>query len=186
MRLEVNGDDRSLRIAQWAYASIGPDGTSLFVPHDERPVAVHGADATGMELVTAGVVGADILRLPAGAGFPVHIHVGHHVLIVLGGRGTITYGGKVFPTQAGQVYLVEGDVPHAVGAITDHVILAVGAPHKPIDSTSRMRVVDYVEVLSTLGDLTCLLCGVASRAPRCLHDVSCPHCPCADCCKTLR
>ena len=37
-------------------------------------------------------------------------------------------------TNAGTIYVVKGGVPHAVSAITDHMILACGAPHKPVDS----------------------------------------------------
>jgi quercetin dioxygenase-like cupin family protein len=171
----------TVEIMRWARSSSDETGTSLFVSHCPRPAAVHGANATGESLVSNGTIGADILRLPAGAGFPPHTHVGHHVLAVLGGRGTITYAGRVHPTEAGQIYLVEGAVSHAVGAITDHVILAVGAPHRPVDSSSRMTVVDYAEVLSPIGELTCLICDLRSSPPRRLHDVGCTHCPCHDC-----
>lgn len=171
----------SVEIMRWAQSSSDEHGTSLFISHQPRRALVHGANATGESLVSNGTIGADILRLPAGAGFPPHTHVGHHVLAVLAGRGTITYGGRVHPTEAGQIYLVEGAVSHAVGAITDHVILAVGAPHKPVDSTTRMTVVDYSEVLSPIGELTCLICDLSSRPPQRLHDLGCLHCPCHAC-----
>lgn len=171
----------ALVIAQWAEAAIGEDVTSLDVSHALRPVAMHGANASGLGLVSNGTIGADLIRLPRGAGFPPHTHPGHHVLVVVGGRGTITYDGRVYPTQAGNVYLVEGAVSHAVGAITDHVILAVGAPHMPVDSERRMSVVEYQEVLSDLGDLHCLVCDSKSFFPQYLHHVGCSHCPCHDC-----
>ena len=170
-----------LAIVRWAESDIGAGSTSLRIPHGERPVAMHGADSTGLGLVSNGTVGADVIRLPAGAGFPPHTHPGHHLLAVLGGRGTITYNGRVHPTEAGEIYLVEGSVTHAVGAVTDHVILAMGAPHMPVDSDSRMAVVTYEEVLSDVGNLHCLLCDAKSDVPRYLHDVGCPHCPCHDC-----
>lgn len=170
-----------LSIVRWAPAVIDQDETVLRVPHDRRPVSMHGAVASGLGLVSNGTIGADVIRLPAGAGFPPHTHPGHHVLAVLAGRGTITYNGRVHPTEAGQIYLVEGAVSHAVGAITDHVILAVGAPHMPVDSDARMAVVEYAEVLSRIGDLECLICDRESTLPHCLHDVGCPHCPCHAC-----
>jgi len=170
-----------LVIARWAQALIGDDVTSLDITHAPRPVAMHGADATGLGLVTNQTIGADIIRLPRGAGFPPHTHPGHHVLVVTGGKGTITYGGRVYPTEAGEIYLVEGQVAHAVGAITDHVILAVGAPHMPVDSHRRMAPVPYQEVLTELGDLHCLICDRRSSLPLMLHDIDCPHCPCQDC-----
>jgi hypothetical protein len=77
--------------------------------------------------------------------------------------------------------LIGGQVPHAVGAITDHVILAVGAPHKAIDSTDRMAPVEYFAVTSDLGDLRCLACGVTALSPTRPHDLGCVHCPCDGC-----
>jgi quercetin dioxygenase-like cupin family protein len=170
-----------LSIVRWAEADIGSNSTSLHIPHGERPVPMHGADSTGLGLVSNGIVGADVIRLPAGAGFPPHTHPGHHLLAVLGGRGTITYNGRVHPTEAGEIYLVEGSVSHAVGAVTDHVILAMGAPHMPVDSDKRMAVVTYEEVLSEVGNLHCFLCDIKSHTPEYLHDVGCPHCPCHTC-----
>jgi hypothetical protein len=126
-------------------------------------------------------LGGDIVRVPAGGGFVPHTHPGDHILIVLGGRGTITYDGTVYPTLPGQVYMIDGDVPHGVGAITDHVILAVGSPHKPVDSPERMSPVEYVAVASDLGDMTCLICDTVTTYPRMLHDDECSHCPCSQC-----
>lgn len=170
-----------LVIRRWADAIIGTKSTKLEIQHCPRPVRMHGAPATGAGLVSNGTIGADVIRLPPGRGFPPHTHPGHHVLAVLAGRGTITYGGRVYPAEAGEVYLVEGSVSHAVGAITEHVILAIGAPHHAVDSADRMQLVGYEEVLSEIGDLRCLICDRASEYPKLLHDVNCPHCPCANC-----
>lgn len=171
----------TLNIVDWAMSQVTEDATDLHIDHGPRPVHVHGSAATGQALVSNGAVGADVIRLPAGHGFLPHTHPGHHILIVVGGEGTITYDGRVYPTHAGQIYLVEGEVPHAVGAITDHVIVAVGSPHKHIDAEDRMAPVPYEEVVAPDGDLTCLICDISAIAPKRLHDESCHHCPCKDC-----
>jgi quercetin dioxygenase-like cupin family protein len=171
-----------LDILTWAESASRPGYTELRVDSSEQPVDMHGApDATGRGLVSNGTMGLDVIRLPAGAGFRPHTHPGHHILIVVAGTGTITYDGRVYETEAGQTYLVEGGVPHAVGAITDHVILAVGSPHRPVDADDRMEAVAYEEVIAPDGDLTCLICDRTAVAPSRLHDVDCSHCPCADC-----
>jgi len=171
-----------LSIVDFAKLVESTEGASLLqIEHGRRPVKMHGANATGESLVTNGAIGADIIRLPAGYGFSPHTHPGHHVLAVLGGRGTITYAGRVYETTAGQIYLVEGLVPHAVGAISDHVILAVGSPHRTVDSEERMTLVEYQAVVSPVGDLHCLICDKRSRMPRLLHEEECPHCPCPTC-----
>ncbi|GAB2684507.1 hypothetical protein GCM10027271_53460 [Saccharopolyspora gloriosae] len=175
-------DDHPLEIATWAKNSITDDHTDLRVDHGGLDVPLHGTvSATGRELATNGEIGADLIRLPAGQGFVPHTHPGHHVLTVVAGVGTITYGGRIHETQAGQTFLVEGSIPHAVGAITDHLIVAVGAPHKRIDSSDRMTPVPYEEIIADDGDLTCLLCDKTAGAPRYLHSLDCPHCPCREC-----
>lgn len=180
--ISSDGSREKLRIVDWATASAGEEATVLEVGHHARPVTMHGADgATGESLVSNGALGADIIRLGAGKGFAPHTHPGHHLLIVLAGEGTITYDGVVYPTRAGQIYLVEGLVPHAVGAVTDHVILAAGSPHKAVDAEDRMALVDYEEVVSPVGDLHCLICDQVAPSPLRLHDLGCPHCPCHDC-----
>lgn len=180
-RATLKSPQDDLLIARWALADVADDKTSLAVGHEERPVRMHGADATGLGLVTNQLIGADVLRLPTGAGFPPHTHPGHHVLVIVGGRGTITYAGRVYPTEAGEIYLVAGSVAHAVGAISDHVILAIGAPHMPVDSHERMAVVPYQEMLSEVGDLHCLICDCRTSPPHMLHDTDCSHCPCQLC-----
>ncbi|MGI8335650.1 cupin domain-containing protein [Actinomadura scrupuli] len=180
MTTHVQGPE--LVILSWADSEIGSDLTRLTVPHGPRPVTMAGtANATGQPLVGNGAIGADVIRLSAGGGFAPHTHPGHHILAVIAGVGTITYGGRIHRTEAGQVYLVEGAVPHAVGAVTDHLILAVGAPHKPVHSTERMELVPYTEVLAPDGDLDCTICALSARLPDLPHDLGCPHCPCVTC-----
>jgi quercetin dioxygenase-like cupin family protein len=172
----------TLSLVDWATSTNEPTHTTLTVSLAERPLEMaHTNGATGLGLVTNQELGADIIRLAAGHGFVPHTHPGHHILVVVGGEGTITYGGRIYATRAGQAYLVEGSVPHAVGAISDHVILAVGAPHKAVDSEARMLPVPYEEILADDGDLECLLCEVSARRSQRLHSMSCPHCPCRDC-----
>jgi quercetin dioxygenase-like cupin family protein len=137
--------------------------------------------ATGEALVSNGDLGIDVIRLGAGDGFAAHTHPGHHLLIVVGGRGTITFDGHIYPTVAGQVYFVPGRIAHAVGAVTDHVILAVGAPHRPVDSPERMALTEYSAVTSELGSLACAICEITANFPSRLHELGCVHCPCPMC-----
>lgn len=88
-------------------------------------------------------LGVDLLRLGPGESFPLHTHPGHHCLLVVRGQGTVTFDGTVYPTRPGDLYLVDGEVPHAVGAgaMDAHYILAFGAPHTHVDDPDRMTVV---------------------------------------------
>lgn len=127
------------------------------------------------------MLGADIIRLGAGERFQPHTHAADHLLIVLGGQGTITVDGEIHPTRAGEIFMVDGEAPHAVGAITDHVLLAVGSPHVPVRSPERMSAVPYRAITTRIDDLHCLICNVRAVYPRVPHELGCPHCPCVDC-----
>lgn len=107
--------------------------------------------------------------------------VSNGLLIVVGGQGTITVDGAIHPTRAGEIYMVEGTAPHAVGAITDHVLLAVGAPHVPVSSPDRMSAVPYRALTAHFDDLHCLICQIHAVYPRVPHELGCPHCPCVAC-----
>lgn len=173
-----------LHIARWAH-DLGQredgDGQLLGVALGPRPVPMADSRATGKGMATNGQLGGDVIRLAAGDAFSAHTHPGDHLLIVLAGAGTIVLGDTVYPTHAGELYVVDGGVPHAVGAITDHVILAVGAPHKPVDAPDRMTVLEYLAVAAEFPRLHCRICDRAVAAPALLHDVACPHCPCPTC-----
>lgn len=168
-----------LKIIEWGVAGPVHNGCQhLLVDLDARPTPMPGSPATGQGLVTNGLLGGDVIRLAAGEAFEPHTHPGDHLLIVIGGEGTITFDGVIYPTRAGQIYMVEGSVPHAVGAITDHVILAVGSPHKAVDDPTRMTPVEYQAVLSAFGDMHCLVCGRRAQYPQRLSDINGPDCVC--------
>lgn len=177
-------DDGSLRKLRWA-ADTGFDridkAQTLRVDHEDGGHDMAHASATGDALVSNGQLGIDLIRLDRGEGFVPHTHPGDHILLPVLGAGTITYDGDVYPSNAGEVYIIEGDVPHGVGAITEHAILAVGAPHAPIDSDERMTPVEYEEVTAEYEDMNCLICETETTEPTKLHEAGCRHCPCYDC-----
>jgi quercetin dioxygenase-like cupin family protein len=108
-------------------------------------VPVHGAPALGLPLHTNGNLGADLLFVPRGERFPVHTHPGDHLLLCVAGAGTISIGEETYEVQPGDIYMVDGQVPHAVGAHPSdhHVLVAIGSPHKPVESPERMQFTDW-------------------------------------------
>jgi quercetin dioxygenase-like cupin family protein len=172
MNEQVHGKDEKgdLIIADWAH----DNGDGSITPFKgEGPVHMHNTTATAWPLVTSGHLGVDHISVPAGAGFPPHTHPGAHLLIVIAGKGTITVDSKIYPTRAGQVYYIEGDHPHAVGAVEEHHILAVGSPHKGPDDPDRMALVEYTAIATELGEIECGVCGAKGR----LDTIECPHIP---------
>lgn len=178
-------EDGTLSIKAWAHDhGIKEDGHQhLSVELGPRPSKMAHSSATGEGLLTSGDMGGDIIRVAAGHGFVPHTHPGDHLLVILAGEGTVTYDGKIYPTRPGQICMIKGEVPHAVGAVTDHVILAVGAPHRLVDSPDRMKPVEYQEVTTDIAELHCLICNIRSQVPQKPHDLGCTHCPCYQCVK---
>ena len=171
-----------LTIAKWATPlDRTEDAQSIMVGLRPDDLRLKHSPASGHGLVSNGSLGVDRIQLEAGDAFAPHVHPGDHILIVVGGRGTITFDGRIYPTEAGEVYMIDGEIPHAVGAITRHTILAVGAPHKPVDSLERMMPVEYTAVLTDVGEMTCLICNLAAEGGDRLHDAGCSHCPCHAC-----
>ncbi len=185
-----------LKIAQWGTCWGVEEAQALsgvLVDLMPGPTQMLHSTATGLGLVTNGDLGVDLIRLRAGEGFVPHTHPGDHILIVVGGLGTITFDGCVYPTEPGNVYMVGGAVPHAVGARTAHAILAVGAPHRAVDDPDRMAPIEYQAVVSeSVGDMTCLACAagehggspITATFPTLLHQIGCTHCPCFHCVST--
>lgn len=168
-----------LLICDWA-ADLGLDGNTQQLGIDLAPGPTRvskTADATGHSLLSSGHMGADILHVPAGSGFAPHTHPGDHLLFVLAGSGTIAVAGEIVETRPGQVYMVEGAITHAVGAVTDHMILSVGAPHRRLDSPERQELTAYTALLSDLGHITCRLCDIRASSGEELAAKGCPHSP---------
>lgn len=117
---------------------------ALLVPDAVEVVQVEGAPACGIPLLTNGHLGADMLYVAPGESFPLHVHGGHHFLLCVGGRGSVTFGGKVHEILPGDLYMIEAEIEHAVGAAEEgpgHWLVAFGAPHAHIDSDHRMEVI---------------------------------------------
>lgn len=167
--------DGSLRVVDWGQRGTAPG--DIRVSTGERPSRMEGTLATGQGLVTNGHLGADVIRCAAAGGFAPHTHIGDHLLLVVAGEGTITYDGRIYATHPGQAYFVEGAVPHAVGAITDHVLISVGTPHRAVDAEDRQAVREYESILADFESLTCEICGLTATLPGRLADLGCPHCP---------
>lgn len=172
-------ENRAVVLCDWASDGGSAEDEQL-LRVDMRRRDTHIAktrEATGRPLITNGFLGADLIHVPAGEGFAPHTHPGDHLLFVLGGRGTITAAGEILETTPGQVYMVDGAQPHAVGAISDHVLLSVGVAHQPLDSTTRQELRPFEELLTEDGYIRCRICDVKARGGDELRAIGCSHGP---------
>lgn len=131
---EVDPDELRILNLGWLATQAAAHGTPM-----------HGAPAVGLPLHSNGHLGADLVHVAAGDQFPVHTHPGDHLLLSIGGLGTITVNDVTYNVKPGDIYMVDGMTPHAVGADPDseHLLVAIGAPHKAVDSPERMSFTDW-------------------------------------------
>ena len=83
-------------------------------------------------------MGIDLIEMLPDTAFPMHTHPGAHILYVLSGQGTVTIDSETYPTRPGDCYFVPADIPHSVGAHSEHRVLAIGFPHKKLRDRERM------------------------------------------------
>ena len=85
-------------------------------------------------------------EMAPGAAFPLHVHEGDHILYILEGRGSVHVGGIDHPAEPGDTLFIPAALPHGVKAdpACPHpfVFLAVGYPHRRIESPDRMTVIE--------------------------------------------
>ena len=141
---------KKLQQAVWATAE-----SNLLSPIiGVQPIKMQNSDGTAQPLVlddsTQNNFGADIVRFAPGTGVRLHTHVGAHILLVTAGTGTLIYrttgqGDGItderHPMFPGMIYLVPSNVPHAIEATTQLVLIAIGNDHKPANSLERLRIV---------------------------------------------
>lgn len=132
-----------LQQARWA--DFNESEKTLISFRGNQPVHMSHSDGTALPLLVDDSLpakfGADIIRFEAGKGVGLHTHVGAHILLVTKGKGTLTYHTEKHQMFEGMIYLVPSNVPHAIDAETELVLIAIGNDHQPADSESRLEVV---------------------------------------------
>ncbi len=126
-----------LNFQEARFAKVSEEG-GLVISGLPRSFQMVNSDGTGDPLLLLGKFGADVIHFPAGGGVGVHTHEGDHILIVLKGNGKVIYSGEGYNLEPGVCYMVPGAVEHAIVAVTDLVMIAVGNNHFPVESSERM------------------------------------------------
>ncbi len=132
-----------LQFTEWAKFDAEKDALVSF--SGELPIQMAHSDGTAKPLIldesTASMFGADIIRFAAGKGVGLHKHIGAHILMVTKGTGVLTYEETKHDMYEGMIYLVPSNIPHAINAITELVLIAIGNDHRAADSNERLEIV---------------------------------------------
>jgi quercetin dioxygenase-like cupin family protein len=124
-----------LQINKWAEELDG----KIVVSSGVRPIKMCNSDGTGFSLLKEGKFGADIIRFAAGKGVMNHTHEGSHILFVIKGEGYVEYEGVDYELKPGVCYLIPSMADHAIKAISELILIAVGNDHRLLDSKDRME-----------------------------------------------
>jgi len=141
----VNFPDNALfghkpfQTARWA--ALSPD-CALLLPSGPLSVDMSNSQGTGSALLKEGDFGADLIRFGANEGVQNHTHEGAHILFVVKGEGWVDYEGYAHHLEPGMCYLIPSMSQHAIRAITELVLIAVGNKHRPLESSERMSPVN--------------------------------------------
>lgn len=117
---------------------VGPDGAVL--------PGIRGVSGVAEFLESGTEMGADRILMDSGSQFELHTHPGAHILYVLRSKGFIHVAGVDYEMAEGDTVYVPALFAHGVKTNPDVEepleLLAIGVPHMPVDSTSRMTMVD--------------------------------------------
>lgn len=107
--------------------------------------AMVGSQAQGLNLVKDGNFAADMLHFKANQKTSLHTHPGNHILFVVQGDGWLIFDNEKHDLITGTCYFVPGLIPHQViaGSVGMY-LLSVADNHQPVDSASRLEVLEDV------------------------------------------
>ena len=137
-----------VRLRAWRYAEhIRHIDEGEWTPmYDHKGRVLHGIE--GKQGVRGrkddgSYIGADFIRMQAGAAFPLHTHGGDHELYVIDGTGFVHIDGKDILVTAGDMIHIPAEYTHNVW-VPDHalaplIFVAAGHPHIPTTSKERMQ-----------------------------------------------
>lgn len=113
------------------------DETGAPLPGIKGRVGAVGPTTDGVGL------GADLVEMQPGAAFPLHVHLGDHILYIISGEGLVHVDDADYPLREGDTVFIPAEYPHGVrvldAATAPLVFLAVGHPHRHVGARDRMR-----------------------------------------------
>ncbi len=145
--------DLSQLTREWDYSShlayLQDDHLAWQPMVDDHGKALEGIDGKhGVRGIKADgtAIGADFVRMRPGAAFPKHTHEGDHEIYFISGEGYVHIDDQAIFVRGGTLIHIPAELPHAVACASyakeSLIFMAVGHPHKHVDSLDRMRTVE--------------------------------------------
>lgn len=137
----MNENTKWLELIQSRWADLWDNG--IVSKSWKLPIQMSCSDGTALPLVflEESKFGADLIRFDAGKWVALHTHVWDHILIVTKWVGILTFGKETFPLTEWMIYLVPWNVPHAIDATEELVLMAVWNNLISAESPDRLTIV---------------------------------------------
>jgi len=106
---------------------------------------IQGSEGAKGILADGAEMGLDIIEMQPTTEFPLHTHEGSHILFMLEGEGVVHIEGVDYIVDVGDSVFIPAVFPHGVKTSPRNnqpfKFAALGYPHHPVESTTRMQVV---------------------------------------------
>lgn len=118
----------------------------MFDNHGKKLVGIRGRIGVSAQGISGQEIGLDLMEMQPGSAFPLHTHEGDHIMYVVSGRAICHVGGNDNALKAGDSIFIPAELPHGFACPADAteplLFIAVGHPHRKLDSTDRMKLVE--------------------------------------------
>jgi quercetin dioxygenase-like cupin family protein len=119
---------------------------SLYDEEGRELPGIRGRTGAASMTVSGYEIGVDLIEMQPGAAFGLHVHPGDHILFVVKGAGCVHIDGINHRIREGDTIFIPAEYPHGVKTVEDcksqFQFLAFGHPHKHLEATDRMHLVD--------------------------------------------
>ena len=119
------------------------DWVRLVNESGESLPGIRGRPGVAAPTLDGKMLGADLIEMQPGSAFPLHTHVGTHILYVVQGQGMVRINGVDYQIQPEDTIFIPAECPHNVlapeTAPASLVLLSVGHPHRPLEARNRMH-----------------------------------------------
>jgi len=124
---------RNIKEGQW---------TDLYDADGNVLPGIRGKTGVFATKVDGTEIGVDLIEMSPGSAFPLHEHIGDHVLYIKSGSGIVHINDREQSVEEGDFVYIPAEYPHGVSTDSSSkeplIIIAFGHPHNHVNARNRM------------------------------------------------
>jgi len=119
------------------------DWVTLVNEAGESLPGIRGRPGVAAPTLEGNMLGADLIEMQPGSAFPLHTHIGTHILYIIQGQGLVQINGIDYQIRPADTIFIPAECPHHVvapeTAPAPLIFLSLGHPHRPLSARNRMH-----------------------------------------------